>query len=135
MSNPETTPRNDEPPVPHGARGPSLIYHPVPYVRIFWYLIILTALTILGSLYRAPNELVNVGIALAIATAKAFLVVRFFMHLKFEGRLIYTIFFVPLSLAVVLAVALIPDIGLGRHTAFNDMTGFFEAMVGQNGQK
>jgi cytochrome c oxidase subunit 4 len=133
MSNVDLPHRNDQPPVPHGAAGPNLQYHPVNYLRIFYILIILTALTVAGSLYRAPNELVNVGLALAIATAKAFFVVAFFMHLKFEGKLIYTIFFAPLTLAIVLAIALIPDIGMGRHTAFNDMVGFFEALVGQNG--
>ena len=70
-------------------------------------------MTVLASLWRAPNELVNVGIAIAIATVKAAFVVRFFMHLKFEGKLIYTIFLAPLTLAVVLTIALIPDIALG----------------------
>ena len=88
--------------------GPGLVQHSVNYTRIFYYLIALTALTVLGSLYRAPNELVNVGIALGIATTKAFFVVSFFMHLKFEGKLIYTIFFAPLTLAIVLTIALIP---------------------------
>ena len=134
MSETESTHRSNEPPVPHGPHEPNLLYHPVPYLQIFYILIALTALTVLGSLWRAPNELINVGIALAIATTKAFFVVRFFMHLKFEGKLIYTIFFAPLTLAVVLAVALIPDIGMGRHTSFNDMVGFFEALVGQNGK-
>ena len=34
----------------------------------------------------------------------------FFMHLKFEGKLIYMIFVVPLGLCVLLIVALLPDI-------------------------
>jgi len=109
-------------------------YHEVNYVRIFYILVALTALTVLASLWRAPNELVNVGIAIAIATVKAAFVVRFFMHLKFEGKLIYTIFLAPLTLAVVLTIALIPDIALGRHHAFNDMVGMFEALVGGNGK-
>jgi cytochrome c oxidase subunit 4 len=118
---------------PHGS-GPNLIYHPVGYAKIFYILVALTAVTVAASFWRAPNELFNVGIALAIATAKAFFVIRFFMHLKFEGKLIYTIFFAPLMLAIILAIALIPDIGMGRHTAFNDMHGFFEALDGKNGQ-
>ena len=97
-------------------------------------LVALTAVTVLASFWRAPNELVNVGIAITIATIKAAFVVRFFMHLKFEGKLIYTIFFAPLTLAIVLTIALIPDIALGRHTAFNDMVGMFEALVGNNGK-
>jgi hypothetical protein len=34
----------------------------------------------------------------------------FFMHLKFEGKLIYLIFIVPLTLCVLVIVALIPDV-------------------------
>jgi cytochrome c oxidase subunit 4 len=133
MSEAIATHSNGEPHVPHAPQEPNLLYHPVAYVQIFYLLIALTVLTVLASLWRAPNELVNVGIALAIATTKAFFVVRFFMHLKFEGKLIYAIFFAPLTLAIVMALALIPDIGMGRHTAFNDMVGFFEALVGKNG--
>ena len=114
--------------------GPNLQYHAVNYVRIFYILVALTILTVLASLIPTHNELIKVVVAGAIATAKAFFVVRFFMHLKFEGKLIYTIFFAPLMLAIFLTIALIPDIALGRHTAFNDMVGFFEALVGGNGQ-
>jgi hypothetical protein len=34
----------------------------------------------------------------------------FFMHLKFEGKLIFMIFVVPLALCVLLVVALLPDV-------------------------
>ena len=134
MSSPDTTHRIDPPHVPHGVAGPNLLHHPVNYARIFYILVVLTALTVLASYVHTPNELIKVIVAGAIATAKAFFVVRFFMHLKFEGKLIYTILFAPLTLAIFLTIALIPDIGLGRHTAFNDMVGFFEGLVGNNGQ-
>jgi len=130
MSSSESTDRS----VPHGAAGPDTLYHPVNYLRIFYILVALTILTVVASLWHAPNELIKVVIAIAIATAKAFCVVRFFMHLKFEGKLIYGILIGPLTLAIVLTIALIPDIALGRHTAFNDMVGFFEALVGGNGR-
>jgi cytochrome c oxidase subunit 4 len=130
---PAPTPHLPAPHVPHGLPAVES-FHVVNYVRIFYILVALTALTVAASFWRAPNELVNVGIALAIATIKATFVVRFFMHLKFEGKLVYTILFAPLTLAIVLIVALIPDIALGRHTAFNDMVGMFEALVGQNGR-
>jgi cytochrome c oxidase subunit 4 len=118
----------------HGAAGPETVHHPVNYARIFYILVGLTILTVVASFIPVPTELIKVVIAIAIATAKAAFVVRFFMHLKFEGKLIYTIFFAPLTLAVVLTIALIPDIALGRHTAFNDMVGMFEGLVGQNGK-
>ena len=80
------------------------------------------------------NPVLMLGRVSQSTLKKAFCVVRFFMHLKFEGKLIYTILLGPLLLAVLLTIALIPDIALGRHTAFNDMVGFFEALVGKNGQ-
>ena len=134
MSSTDATHRMEEPSVPHGAPGPNLLYHPVDYAKIFYILVALTILTVLASLVPTPNELVKVVVAVAIATAKAFFVVRFFMHLKFEGKLIYTIFLAPLTLAIFLTIALIPDIALGRQTSFNDMVGFFEGLVGHNGQ-
>src|ERR1700689_1177549 len=117
MSSTNATDRIDPPSVPHGA-GPDFQYHPVNYVRIFYILVVLTAVTVLASYIPTHNELIKVVVAGAIATAKAFFVVRFFMHLKFEGKLIYTILYAPLTLAIFLTIALIPDIGLGRHTAF-----------------
>ena len=56
------------------------------------------------------SEIVKVLLALAIASVKAAFVCLFFMHLKFEGKLIYLILIVPLILTVLLICALIPDI-------------------------
>ena len=134
MSSADATHRTDSSHVPHGVAGPDTLYHPVNYARIFYILAALTALTVLASMVPTHNELIKVVVAALIATAKAFCVVRFFMHLKFEGKLIYTILFAPLTLAVFLTIALIPDIALGRETAFNDMVGMFEGLVGRNGQ-
>jgi cytochrome c oxidase subunit IV len=49
-------------------------------------------------------------VALTIASIKAAFVALFFMHLKFEGKLIYLILLVPVFLSVVLVISLIPDI-------------------------
>jgi hypothetical protein len=61
----------------------------------------------------------------------------FFMHLKFEGKLIHLIFVVPLLLCVLLTVALIPDILLNTpdsHSAslhqFNPVQHLFQAAMG-----
>lgn len=77
---------------------------------IFLMLVILTAVTLLISFYRFNNELVNVLLALIVATAKAALVALFFMHLKFEGKLIKAMLLVPVGLTIMLVVTLIPDI-------------------------
>jgi len=103
--------------------------HYVPHYLIFLVLVALTAITVMVASHRFYSELVNVLLALLIASIKAICVARYFMHLKFEGKLIHAILFVPLFLAVVLAVALIPDIGLGRTTDFNDSVGWFERMI------
>jgi hypothetical protein len=80
---------------------------------------------------------IKVLVALAIASVKATCVAFFFMHLKFEGKLIYTIFIVPLLLCVLLTVALIPDVLLTHptdHTSslkvFNDTKDLFMTAVG-----
>lgn len=90
---------------------PPLQHHHVPYLTIFAALLVLTVITVgIGIGYRAQNEAVNVLLALLIASIKASLVALFFMHLKFEGKLIYIIFIVPLALCVLLVVALLPDL-------------------------
>jgi cytochrome c oxidase subunit 4 len=102
----------------HGVTLPTP-HHKINYFLIFYTLVILTVVTVLVAFWRAPNELVNVCLALLIATIKATFVCRYFMHLKFEGKLIYLILFVPVFLAVVLIFALVPDITKGIHHLFN----------------
>src|SRR5437762_7581933 len=95
-------------------------HHTVNYYFIFFSLVILTIATVLVAFHRFENEVANLLLALLIASVKATLVAMFFMHLKFEGKLIYFIFFVPLVLCVLLTVALIPDILLNKpdsHTS------------------
>ena len=96
---------------PHDVSRP-LPHHPVPYMTVFGALVVLTIITVLVGIYmRIPAaEIVNVLIALAIAAVKASLVALFFMHLKFEGKLVRMIFIVPLLLCVLFVVALLPDI-------------------------
>jgi cytochrome c oxidase subunit 4 len=71
------------------------------YLIIFAALLVLTALTV-GASYLQLSAVATVLVALAIATAKATLVVMFFMHLKGEKPMVYW----PLGLTGVLFVAL-----------------------------
>ena len=97
----EDEPHDNPPPARH---------HPVPYLAIFAALLVLTVMTVaIGIGYRAHNEAVNVLLAVLIASIKGALVAMFFMHLKFEGKLIYLIVLAPLGLCVLLVVALLPD--------------------------
>ena len=84
--------------------------HHVPYVKIFLLLVVLTIVTVAVAFLNIQSELVKVLLALTIASIKAAFVAMFFMHLKFEGKLIRFVLFVPLGLTVILIAALIPDI-------------------------
>ena len=111
--------RMQEPEEPHGKTEPTPHHH-VNYYYIFFALVILTIVTVLVAFHRFQSEVVNLLLALLVASIKATLVAMFFMHLKFEGKLIYLILIVPLLLCILLVVALIPDIVYG--TPFNRMT-------------
>ena len=98
-----------EPEEPHGHTEP-LPHHHVNYLMIFLVLVALTILTVMIALKRFDNELINLLLAMLVASIKAICVAMYFMHLKFEGKLIYLILIVPLILCVILIAALIPDI-------------------------
>ena len=102
--------RMPEPEEPHGVSQPHP-HHEIPYGKVFAALMVLTVITVAVGIYlRFENEFVNVLLALFVAAIKGTLVAMFFMHLKYEGKLIYLIFISPLVLCVVLIVALLPDI-------------------------
>ena len=99
----------------HGISVP-MPHHPINYYLIFGVLVLLTGVTLGIAIFkRFDNELINVALALSVASLKGAFVAFYFMHLKFEGKLIYFILFVPLLLTVILVCALIPDIGHGIH--------------------
>jgi cytochrome c oxidase subunit 4 len=109
--------RMSEPEEPHGVTEPTPHHH-VNYYAIFAALVVLTIVTVAVAFVHIESELVKVLVALLIASIKASCVALFFMHLKFEGKLIYMIFIVPLLLCVLLTVALIPDV-LRTHPGDN----------------
>jgi cytochrome c oxidase subunit 4 len=71
------------------------------YLGIFGALLVLTAGTVAVAYLRLPM-MPTVTLGLTIATAKAALVVLFFMHLKGEKPMVYW----PLALTVFLVAAL-----------------------------
>ncbi len=93
----------------HGHSEPTPHHH-VNYYAIFGLLVVLTAVTVGVAFLNIHTEWVKVLLALTIASIKAAFVALFFMHLKFEGKMIYFIVLVPLCLTVILVCALIPDI-------------------------
>ena len=66
------------------------IVQPRVYVTIFLALMVGTTLTVLAAFYDFPGPL-NVVVALTIAVIKATLVVLYFMHVRYSGRLIWLV--------------------------------------------
>ena len=67
--------------------------HIVPvriYVTIFVVLLVGTALTVVAAFQDFPWQL-NTIVAMTIATAKATLVVLYFMHVRYSARLVWVI--------------------------------------------
>jgi cytochrome c oxidase subunit 4 len=98
--------------IPEPAHGHNVAmpHHKVNYFAVFITLVVLTILTVVAALLNLKSELAKVMLALAIASIKASAVILYFMHMKFEGKLIYLILLVPLTFCVLLVVSLLPDV-------------------------
>lgn len=81
------------------------------YYTIFVCLAVLTFLTVLVSKMSLP-PVAAVVLAFLIAISKASLVVAFFMHLKYDPKVLRIICLVPTLLTLLLVVALLPDVGM-----------------------
>jgi cytochrome c oxidase subunit 4 len=66
-------------------------HHVRRYLFVFYALLFGTAITVGASFIPFGNHTVNIGVALAIAAAKAFLVAGYFMHMISERKMIYGI--------------------------------------------
>jgi|ERR1051326_1967127 caa(3)-type oxidase subunit IV len=66
-------------------------HHIRRYLYVFYALIVGTAFTVWASYIRFDSRAVNIGLALAIACTKAFLVAGYFMHLISEKKMIYAV--------------------------------------------
>jgi len=82
--------------------------HTLSYQHLFFVLIgliCLTGVTILASQFDFGR--LNILIALTIASSKASLVLYFFMHMKYEGRLIkYSFLSTIITLAIFIGLML-----------------------------
>ena len=75
---------------------------------LFWWLLVLTVAEV--AVAQAPWSKLSIGILLvAMALAKAALVMIYFMHLKFERRTVWLIAVAPALLGVALVLGLVPD--------------------------
>ena len=81
----------------------------VGYLTIWVWLIVLLAVGV--ALLAAPvSKTFAVILIFAVASVKAFLVLRHYMHVKHQPLMIYVMIGVPVLLAIALTLVLIPDI-------------------------
>ncbi len=122
---------------PHDVTRPH-VEHKVNYWGIFFALLGLTVVTVAVAFVHIQSEAAKVLIALFIASIKAWFVLTYFMHLKFEGKLIYVITIIPCLLCVLVVVSLIPDVMMTLPSmkdsnslkVFNDVVGTFHKSIG-----
>lgn len=102
---------------PHGGEHAAHAeHHPhANYLAIFVALCICTALSAIFDLLPLNRRTIAV-LVLAVAVAKAQYVMRYFMHLKFEGKWKYVLLLPTAILACGIPLALAPDIGLHYYT-------------------
>ena len=80
----------------------------VGYLTIWVWLIILLAAGV--ALLAVPSKTLGVVLIFAVASVKAFLVLRHYMHVRHQPLMIYAMLAVPLLLAIALTIVLLPDI-------------------------
>ena len=83
------------------------------YMRIFVFLALLTAVELAVAFSPLP-KLSQVLFLIALAIAKATLVALYYMHLRFEGRLLRLIAVAPLLFAIILTIPPLLDLALLR---------------------
>ena len=77
------------------------------YVAVWAALILLTGITVLVSYVYLG--MINVAVALIIASVKASLVALFFMHLKHESRLVWGFALTPILFLVIIIAGTLSD--------------------------
>lgn len=101
---------------PHGdEHAPHAEHAHANYLAIFVALCICTLLSAIFDLLPLNRRMIAV-LVLAVAVAKAQYVMRYFMHLKFEGKWKYVLLLPTAILACGIPLALAPDIGLHYYT-------------------
>lgn len=77
--------------------------HKPNYLRIFVFLALLTVVEVAVAFAQIPKTS-QVLLLVALAIAKASLVAAYYMHLRFEGRLLRLIAVAPLLFAIILTI-------------------------------
>lgn len=87
--------------------GPGHVLDRSVYNRVFVTLIVLTVITVAVS--RVDFGVLNIVVAMVIASIKALTVALFFMHLKFEDKLTWLYAFFPILLLFTLIGGVFTD--------------------------
>ena len=85
--------------------------HKRPYVYVFVVLAVVTVIEVFVSGVQGLAELDKIMLLVGLATAKASLVVAYYMHLRYEPRWLMLIPFGGLALVFILVAALIASAG------------------------
>ena len=102
--------------------------HLPTFIRVFVGLLIYTAIsTVVGFMiswgWFEGNELSGWGIMLTVSCVKAFLVITFFLHLKWEVGTWKWVLTIPASImSMFLIVMLVPDVGLRTNHYTDERT-------------
>lgn len=85
------------------------IVKPPVYMAVAVALYILTVITVLAA-WIDLGKILNTIIALSIASFKASLVALFFMHLKYESKLLWFMILIPIIILLILLALPIVDV-------------------------
>ncbi|HVO22960.1 MAG TPA: cytochrome C oxidase subunit IV family protein [Candidatus Margulisiibacteriota bacterium] len=80
----------------------------VGYLTIWVWLLVLLAAGV--ALLAVPSKTLAVVLIFTVASVKAFLVLRHYMHVRHQPLMVYALLAVPLLLAIALTIVLLPDI-------------------------
>ncbi len=89
------------------------------YLAVFGALAVLTAATV-GASYMHLDRQKAIALALAIVAVKVFLISAFFMHLKFEGKMIRWLLITALFFVFYLLMMVLPDLGWSCPVCFGE---------------
>ncbi len=94
-----------------GVAGSELHDLTVEYIRVAVVLAVVTLIEV-ATYYVALARGLTISVLLVLSAVKFSLVVLYFMHLKFESRLLSYLFSGPLLLAIVVVIALMALFGV-----------------------
>ena len=88
------------------------------YVKIWYWLLVLLAISIAGPMFEIP--VLTLITAFGIAVVKSFLVAAYFMHLKFEKKIIWFLLILSICLLGVFFFGVGSDIMMEEGEQWKD---------------